>query len=142
MSIKTSDAAKIFKSLSDPNRLAIVMSLVDGEKNAKDLLAGMDFLQPTLSHHLAILCESETLIARRDGKNVYYRINTKTAKDIAEIIDILTSASSAPAQKSAAAKVIKRTPTREKVEIEEEPKTEPPKEEPQIRRSQVVDFFD
>ena len=146
MSIKTADAAKIFKSLSDTNRLAIVLSLVDGEKSAKELLGGVDFLQPTLSHHLSILCESGTLIARRDGKNVYYRINPKTAEDAAEILKTLSSASSAasaPAQKVPTVKAVKRAPVRE---TKKEPKIEkpvPPKEEEQpVRRSQVFDFFD
>jgi len=143
MSIKTSDAAKIFKSLADQNRLAIALSLIDGEKNAKELLVGMDFLQPTLSHHLSLMCESGLLTSRRDGKNVYYAINAKAINDIAEIIGSLASASQSAAKKSTAPKTVKRSPVREKAPINDEPKEEPPKpEEPQVRRSQVFDFFD
>ena len=141
MAITTSDAAKIFKALSDENRLSIVLSLTNGEMSATELLKSVSFSQPTLSHHLALLCESGIVISRRDGKNVFYRVNTEAAATISEISASLTAAQSEPAKKSAPVK-IKRAPAPRKPREKKVETPEPPKEEAPVRRNQVFDFFD
>ena len=42
--------AKVFKALSDQNRLKILHILSDGERCACELLKNFDFTQPTLSY--------------------------------------------------------------------------------------------
>ena len=54
--MNTIDVALICKALGDTNRLQIVQMLVDGEKCACKLLEQFEITQPTLSHHMKILC--------------------------------------------------------------------------------------
>lgn len=79
-----SATAKIFKAVDDANRLRILDKLRNGEKCACDLLADMQISQPTLSHHMKILCDSGIVKARKEGKWTHYSINPngiKTAMD-------------------------------------------------------------
>ena len=48
----------IFKAFCDENRVKILKLLLTGEKCACVLLDDMHITQPTLSHHMKILCDS------------------------------------------------------------------------------------
>ena len=48
----------ICKALGDPNRLRIVNMISGCEKCACVILQAFDITQPTLSHHMKILCET------------------------------------------------------------------------------------
>ena len=67
--------AQFFKALGDEHRLYILELLCTGEKCACELLEALDITQPTLSHHMKILCDSELVIGRKDGKWMHYSIN-------------------------------------------------------------------
>ena len=81
--MKAEEVAGICKALGDPNRLEIVMMLVDGEKCGCKLLERFEITQPTLSHHMKILTDSGLGIARKDWKWVHYSIN----KDKVELLN-------------------------------------------------------
>ena len=86
--MKKEHAAKLFKSLSDPNRLKIVKLLQNNEEIcACRLLDIVDCKQATLSHHLSVLAEDELVLSRREGKNVIYRANLPL---IRELIDFMS----------------------------------------------------
>jgi ArsR family transcriptional regulator len=77
--------ARIFKALCDPNRLMILRLLRDGEKCACDLLDELEIGQPTLSHHMRILCDSGLVQSRKEGKWSYYSFSpdgVQNAKDL------------------------------------------------------------
>ena len=65
----------MLKAIGDENRLLILDMLKDGEKCACKLLEGLGISQPTLSHHMKILCASGLVSGRREGKWVHYSIN-------------------------------------------------------------------
>ena len=67
--------AKHFKALCDENRLRILEMLQKRETCACELLEEMDISQSTLSHHMKILCDSEIVRSRKDGKWSYYSID-------------------------------------------------------------------
>ena len=50
--------ALIFKAFCDENRVRILNLLRSGEKCACRLLEELSISQPTLSHHMKILCDS------------------------------------------------------------------------------------
>ena len=50
--------AKRAKALTDENRLAILTALRQGEKCGCTLMSELNITQPTLSHHMRILCDS------------------------------------------------------------------------------------
>lgn len=83
--IKYENEATVFKALCDPNRLLILETLQSGEKCACKILEDLKIGQPTLSHHMKILCDSGFVNSRREGKWMHYSINKQgfeTAKKI------------------------------------------------------------
>ena len=69
------NAAVMFKAFCDENRLQILYLLRDGEKCACKLLEAMQITQPTLSHHMKILCDSGVVLSRKEGKWMHYSIS-------------------------------------------------------------------
>lgn len=67
--------AKIFKSLSDENRLKVLNVLKTGEKCGYEILGELKISQPTLSHHMKILCDSGIVKCKRKGKLMFYKIS-------------------------------------------------------------------
>lgn len=93
------DNARVFKAFCDENRLMILDMLQGGEKCACVLLEKLNITQPTLSHHMKILCDSGIVASRKEGKWTHYsisesggeyaynllkRLTTVTAKDTLE----------------------------------------------------------
>ena len=72
------DVAFICRALGDSNRLKIVKMLSDGEKCGCKLLEAFDITQPTLSHHMKILCECGLVETRKEGKWSHYSLNCET----------------------------------------------------------------
>lgn len=75
--------AKIFKALSDPNRIKIIDILSCGEKCACDILENFNFTQPTLSHHMKVLIECDLVVARKEGTWNYYTLNSVNSNRLA-----------------------------------------------------------
>lgn len=82
--------AFICKALSDSNRLQIVQQLSDGEKCACKLLEAFDITQPTLSHHMKILCECGLVRDRQVGKWRYYSLCGETLRNFKAFIEKLS----------------------------------------------------
>ncbi len=83
--------AVIFKAFCDENRIRILQLLQDGEKCACMLLEEMNITQPTLSHHMKILCDSGIVKARKEGKWTHYSISQEGAKAAADCLKELTT---------------------------------------------------
>jgi len=86
-------AALMFKALGDENRIVILKMLRSGEKCACVLLEDMNITQPTLSHHMKILCDSGIVKGRKEGKWMYYSIDNEGAELAKEILNTLTKVS-------------------------------------------------
>ena len=83
--------ALIFKAFCDENRIRIIKMLRNGEKCACKLLEELNVTQPTLSHHMKILCDSGIVVGRKDGKWMHYSISAQGANAAADILKELTS---------------------------------------------------
>lgn len=81
------DVALICKALSDSNRLHIVIALLQGEMCACRLLEQFSITQPTLSHHMKVLCECGLIRVRKEGKWSYYSLNCETLAAFRQFID-------------------------------------------------------
>ena len=79
MTMEYGETAKLFKALGDENRLYILSMLQHGERCACVLLEHVNLSQPTLSHHMKILCETHLVTSRKEGKWVYYSLNRNKA---------------------------------------------------------------
>ncbi len=67
--------SKVFKAFCDENRVKIINELMSGEKCGCDLLDKLNISQPTLSHHMKILCDSNMVDCYKKGKWTYYKIS-------------------------------------------------------------------
>ena len=79
------DVRKV-KALADENRLAILLALQHGEKCGCVLLEELNITQPTLSHHMKILCDSELVSSRKEGKWMYYSISRTGVERFREMV--------------------------------------------------------
>lgn len=67
-------ATELFRALSDPTRVALLLALREGEWSVGDLVEALGRPQSTVSRHLAALRQAELVDTRRDAAKVYYRI--------------------------------------------------------------------
>ena len=81
----------LFKALADKNRLMIVDMLSCGELCACMILEKYNISQPTLSHHMKILCDCGLVNGRKEGKWTYYSLNGETVKGFRASFDAVTS---------------------------------------------------
>lgn len=65
----------ILKALGDPTRLKIFEMLREGSLCACRILEAFEITQPTLSHHMKILCDAGIVLAVKEGKWVHYSLN-------------------------------------------------------------------
>lgn len=84
--------ALIFKAFCDENRIRIVKMLRSGEKCACKLLEELNVTQPTLSHHMKILCDSGIVVGRKDGKWMHYSISAEGTRVAVDCLKELTTA--------------------------------------------------
>lgn len=61
------EAVRVFKALGDEKRLRILLLLRQGERCACVLLEHLNLSQPTLSHHMKILCDAQLVTGRKEG---------------------------------------------------------------------------
>lgn len=71
-----------FKALSDKTRREILDLLRTNTMTAGDIASKFDMTQATVSHHLSVLKEAELVIDKKDGKYIYYELNTSVLDDI------------------------------------------------------------
>lgn len=86
---KYKQTARIFKALCDENRLRIIEILMNGERCGCKLLEEFDLTQPTLSHHLKILCDSGLVNARKEGKWTHYSLSAEGITTAREYLQTL-----------------------------------------------------
>jgi ArsR family transcriptional regulator len=83
------EVSLVCKALGDPNRLKIVQMLSGCEKCACVILEEFDITQPTLSHHMKILCDCGLVNIRKAGKWSHYSLNCKTLREFQNFIGAL-----------------------------------------------------
>ena len=87
------DIATIFKAFCDENRIRILQLLLDGEKCACRLLEEMNITQPTLSHHMKILCDSGIVVGRKEGKWIHYSLSEEGIESAQRYLALLKTCS-------------------------------------------------
>ena len=66
--------AELFRAFSDTSRVRIMSALVEGEKNVSALARIVGISESAVSHHMRGLRQMGLAQARREGKEVYYRV--------------------------------------------------------------------
>lgn len=71
------DYIDILKALGDNTRLQIFQMLRNGTLCACKILEQLNITQPTLSHHMKVLCDCGLVKAEKDWKWTYYTIDCR-----------------------------------------------------------------
>jgi ArsR family transcriptional regulator len=66
--------AEICKTLANPKRLEILNALSNGEITVNDLVKKLRLPKANISQHLSVLRTQGVVLARRSGRNIYYKI--------------------------------------------------------------------
>ena len=67
--------AELFRSFSDTSRVRIMSALLSGEKNVGALADLVGISESAVSHHMRGLRQMRLVVARKDGKEVFYRVD-------------------------------------------------------------------
>jgi DNA-binding transcriptional ArsR family regulator len=78
--------AFLAKTLSDENRLRILLSLGGGKKSVNSIVEELNISQPLVSHHLKELKRSLLVRVERQGPFIYYEMADKKPIDIIKAI--------------------------------------------------------
>ena len=81
-----SQACSLMKVLANPDRLMIVCQLSQGEKRVGELEELLGIVQPTLSQQLTVLRDEQLVSTRREGKNIYYTLDSPKALAVIETL--------------------------------------------------------
>jgi DNA-binding transcriptional ArsR family regulator len=77
----------VFQALADPTRRAILLLVASQSMTAGAIASNFDTARPTVSKHLQILTECELLKQEQTGREVYYQINARKMKEVADFIE-------------------------------------------------------
>ena len=94
--------ARMFRALSNPNRLRLFMNLLDESKldlakgRVHDcflakLLAGLDLGAPTVSHHVKELTDAGLITTQREGKQLSCSVDPEGLATLRAALSIPTS---------------------------------------------------
>lgn len=84
-------AAFLAKSLSDGNRLRILVLISNGKKSVSAIVEALELSQPLVSHHLKELKRSLMVKVERDGPFVYYELADARILNVLQILsDVAT----------------------------------------------------
>ena len=77
----------VFQAIADPTRRAILLLVASHSMTAGAIASNFDTARPTISKHLQILTECELLKQEQNGREIYYHINAKKMKVVADFIE-------------------------------------------------------
>jgi DNA-binding transcriptional ArsR family regulator len=77
----------VFQAIADPTRRAILLLVATHSMTAGAIAANFDTARPTVSKHLQILTECQLLAQEQNGREIYYHINAKKMKEVADFIE-------------------------------------------------------
>ncbi len=83
---KADEASRLMKVLSNPDRLLLLCQLAQGERRVGELEELVGIVQPTLSQQLGVLRDEGLVSTRRDGKAIYYKIDSPQALGVMGVL--------------------------------------------------------
>lgn len=78
--------ARLFRTLAEPTRLAILQRLRAGPSAVGDLVAALDTKQANVSKQLGVLFDAGLVDRRRDGNAVLYSIRDPIVFELCELV--------------------------------------------------------
>ena len=83
--------AFLAKSLSDENRLRILLTVSNGKKSVSSIVEELGLSQPLVSHHLKELKRSLLVKIERNGPFVYYELVDPRILDVIRTLSIVAT---------------------------------------------------
>ncbi len=89
--------AKVFKALSNPNRLELYLQIVKKQETCyetncgcliSDIAKSLNIGAPTVSHHLKELSNAELIFTERKGKYLVARVNEEMVEEVNELLKL------------------------------------------------------
>ena len=82
--------SRVIRAVNHPLRIAIIKLIANNDRiTVTQIYFKLRVEQSVASQHLAILRNSQVLVAHRNGKNIHYSLNHDKLKTIFDCIDLL-----------------------------------------------------
>lgn len=91
----TKELAKVFKALSNENRLEIYFQIVKNDEKCfdancgcfiNDVIEKLNIGAPTISHHLKELSNAKLIFTEKRGKFLVARVNKKLINELSSLL--------------------------------------------------------
>jgi len=83
---QSTDLAPVFRALGDPTRLRLLAMLRDGERCVCELTDELRAAQSRLSFHLKTLRDAGLIQSRKEGRWMFYSINSDQLESLAVVL--------------------------------------------------------
>lgn len=80
------EACALLKILANPDRLMLLCQMTQGEYSVAELEAVTGVRQPALSQQLTVLRQGNLVATRREGKQIFYRIDSEEALAVMKVL--------------------------------------------------------
>src|ERR671910_232876 len=77
----------VFQAIADPTRRAIITLVALHAMTPSAIAENFDSSRQTISKHIQILTECELLKQEQTGREIFYHINAKKMKEVADFIE-------------------------------------------------------
>lgn len=77
----------VFQAIADPTRRAIIALVALQAMTPGGIAENFNSSRQTISKHIQILTECELLRQEQSGREIYYHINAKGMKEVADFIE-------------------------------------------------------
>lgn len=81
----------LFKILADDNRLKILSLLKDKNLCGCNILEHLNITQPTLSHHMEVLLNTNFVSKVRKGNKTFYQLNRHKINELSEYLNTISN---------------------------------------------------
>ena len=77
----------VFQAIADPTRRAIIVLIATQSMTPNALAERFDTSRQAISKHLRILTECQLVKQEQTGREIYYHLNAKKMKEVADFIE-------------------------------------------------------
>ncbi len=77
----------VFQAIADPTRRAIITLVALQAMTPGAIAENFDSSRQTISRHIQVLAECELLQQKQHGREIYYYINPRKMKEVADFIE-------------------------------------------------------
>ncbi|MBP2635386.1 MAG: transcriptional regulator, ArsR family [Firmicutes bacterium] len=93
----TKKMAKIFKALSNPNRLELYLKIAEAHETSfnasrecfiTDIANCLNIGAPTISHHIKELANADLITTEKQGKFLICKINEELVEEVSKLLSL------------------------------------------------------